>query len=181
MPITRRLVAQDESYDNQWLKVDHDTRYIVNDVEEWQMLLGPNSNLSNSSPVIKLAAKFNTDTLGNIQIVAYLYDNLTASILNSADCVFNIYKVSSPDWSEVYLQTLTGSQLPNNYYYTNPNINTFPSVNFDGEDTIMIEASVVRLGITYRDRIYVNHLGVYGSILQLRNAVDFLDITKRDL
>ena len=50
----------------------------------------------------------------------------------------------------------------------------------DGDTTLMIEGVAIRSGVTYRDRIYVNHLGVYDSIIRLRNAVDFLDITKLD-
>lgn len=181
MPVTRRLVAQDESYDNQWLKVDHASRYVVNDSKDWQFLFGPNSILNNSVPVVKLAAKFNEDTLSNIQVVGYLYDSIGAAVLNSANCVFNIYKIGAPDWTETFITSLPGSQLANNYFYINPDVSTFPTINFDGEESIMIEASMVRLGVTYRDRIYVNHLGVYDSIVRLRNDVDFLDITKKDL
>jgi len=45
MAITRRLVAHDENEDNQWLKVDHSTRFIENHSDEWQFLFGPNSGL----------------------------------------------------------------------------------------------------------------------------------------
>lgn len=182
MPIVRRLVAHDENYDNQWLKVDHTTRYIENDSEDWQFLFGPNSILSVSTPIVKIWAKLNTGTLNNIQVIGYLYDSVNAGVFNAASCSFNFYKVSLPDWTEEFITTLSGSQLANNYYYVNPDMQvTFPTVNFDGEDTIMIEATLVRLGTTYRERVYVNHLGVYSSILQLRNDVQFLSVTKEDL
>jgi hypothetical protein len=181
MAVVRKLLAHDNNQDAQWLKVDHSTRYVENHSEDWQFLFGPNSELSNSVPLIKLAAKFNENTLSNVQVIGYLYDSINAAVLNSANCVFNFYKISAPDWTETFLTSLPGSQLTNNYFYVNPDVSTFPTVNFDGGESIMVEASMVRLGITYRDRIYINHLGVYDSIVRLRNDVDFLDITKKDL
>jgi hypothetical protein len=44
----------------------------------------------------------------------------------------------------------------------------------------MIQATIVRLGITYRDRIYVNHLGIFDNVTRLRGDVEFLEVTKKD-
>lgn len=181
MAITRKLVAQDDQDDNQWLKIDHDSRYIVNDVDDWQFLFGPNSSLSTSTQAIKIAAKFNEDTFNNIQMVAYLYDSKNMSVASSANCVFKIYKISGPDWTETFLNSINGTLLSNNYFYANPLLSSLPAIDFVGGESIMVEVSVVRLGIVYRDRAYFNHLGIYDNVTRLRQDVEFLDVTKKDL
>jgi len=181
MAITRRLVAQDDNDDNQWLKIDHDSRYICNDADDWQFLFGPNSSLSNSTQLIKITAKFDDSTFNNLKVVAYLYDQRNASVANASTCSFNFYQITTPDWTEVLLNTSNGTQLSNNYFYLNPILSTFAPMDFQGGDTLMIEATIVRLGITYRDRVYVNHLGIYDNVTRLRQDVDFLSITKKDL
>jgi hypothetical protein len=175
----RILVAQDQE-ENQILKMDSSSRYITNDEETWQFLFGPNSALSNTSLSVKIAARFDDDTFSNIKVVGYLYDSVTASVMNAATCSFTISKVNLPSWSESVVTTLSGSQLPNSYYYINPTTASLTGVNLSGGDTLMIEATIVRLGNTYRDRIYVNHLGIYDSFIRLKHQVEFLDLTKLD-
>lgn len=179
MAITRRIVAHDENEDNQWLKVDHSSRFIENDSEDWQFLFGPNSTLTASTLVPKISARINTDTFGNIQVTGYLYDAKNASISNAAACSFRIFKVSAPDWTDVLVTTLAGTQLSNNYYYINPTIASL-GIDFEGGDTIMVEATITRLSETYRDRVYINHLGIYDSVVRLRQDVEWLDISKLD-
>jgi len=179
MAISRRIVAHDENEDNQWLKVDHSSRFIENDSEDWQFLFGPNSALSISVLVPKITARFNTDTFSNIQVTGYLYDSKNASISNAASCTFRVFKVSAPDWTETQIATLNGTLLSNNYYYSNPTIASL-GLDFEGGDTIMIEATITRLSETYRDRVYINHLGIYDSVVRLRQDVEWLDISKLD-
>lgn len=181
MAITRKLVAQDDNDDNQWLLVDHDSNYVVNDMDDWQMLFGPNSALSKSTQIIKIAAKFNEDTFNNIQIAAYLFDSKNGAIANGANSTFKVYRVSAPDWTETLINTFSGSQLSNNYFYVNATLASLTPVDFQGGESIMVQVSIQRLGITYTDRAYFNHLGVYDNLLRLRRDVEFLDITKKDL
>ena len=183
MPVTRKLLAQDNNEENQWLKVDHDSRYIVNVSPEWQFLFGPNSALSTSSRVIKIAAQLDTNTLDKIRMVAYLYNAANASADSAASATFSIYRVediTSPKWNEVFISSLSGVEQTNNYYFADIDISSLTGTSMDGDTTLMIEGVATRSGVTYRDRIYVNHLGVYESVVRLRNAVDFLDITKLD-
>lgn len=178
----RRLVAHHETQDAQNLKIDHATRYIENHSEEWQFLFGPNSELNNSDLILKHWAKFNETDLNSLQIAAYLYDKRNASISNAAGAEIRLYKINTTNtnWSETLIDTLTPTQLPNNYYFYNALLSTYPTIDFEGGDTIMLETTLIRLGITYRDRIYVNHLGIYDSMLRLRADVEFLDLTKLD-
>lgn len=183
MPISRKLIAQDESDENQWLKVDHSSRFIQNDCPEWQFLFGPNSSLSTGTQTLKLAAQFDTTTLDKIRMIGYLYNPVNGTIDNAASVSFKIYKVvdiTTPKWDDQLLTTLVGIQQSNSYFFQDILISSLTGTSMDGDTTLMIEATAIRLGVTYRDRIYVNHLGVYDSIVRLRNDVDFLDITKLD-
>ena len=177
----RRLVAPDNTQDSQWLKMDHPSRFIENHSEEWQFLFNANSELTNSTPVLKSWAKFDDATFNNLKITGYLYDSRNGSTFNSASCTFKIFLISTPDWVETLLTTLTGSQLPNSYYYVNPTLSSIGAVDFQGGDSLMIETTIMRAGITYRDRIYVNHLGIYDNVTRLRGDVEFLNVTKKDL
>jgi hypothetical protein len=181
MPVTRKLIAPNKSKKWQVQKMDSAKPYVVNENPKWQMLFGPNSALSTSVQNIKIAAKFDDNTFTNLKIIGYLYDAQNASVANAATCTFKVYQITTPDWTENLITTMSGTQLANNYFYTNPlNVTMFP-IDFFGGDSIMIEATIVRLGQTYRDRIYVNHLGIYDNVDRLRKDVEFLEITKKDL
>lgn len=184
MAVIRRLLAQDSGDENQWLKVDHNSRYIANNEDYWQFLFGPNSSLNNSSQVLKLAAQFDTTTLDKIRLVGYLYNPTTGSIDNAATVSFSIYKVqdiTNPKWEDNFIVTIPGVLQSNSYFFAEILTSSLPGTSLDGDTTLMIEGVSVRSGITYRDRIYVNHLGVYDSVVRLRQEDDFLFITKKDL
>jgi hypothetical protein len=183
MPVTRKLLASDNNQDNQVLKMDNSNRYIVNDNKSWQFLFGPNSILDNSQQILKLAAELNTDTLNDIRITGYLFNTVTGSIDSAGTCVFNVYRVANstnPAWDDILIATIPGTLQLNSYFYATETINNLTGANLDGDTTLMIEGVATRLNETYRDRIYVNHLGVYDSIVRLRNDVEFLDLTKVD-
>lgn len=180
MPITRKMVAQDDQDDNQWLKIDHASRYITNDMDDWQFLFGPNSSLSSSNQIIKLAAKFDDLTFNKIKLIGYLYDVKNGAIASGSTCELKIYKVSDTTWEDVLITTLSATIQPNNYFYVAPDLSTLSQFDFSGGDTMMVEGAITRLGVTYRDRIYVNHLGIFDSLTRLKNKVTFLEVTKLD-
>jgi len=119
-------------------------------------------------------------TFNNIELVAYLYEPLNAAIASGATCTFKIFRVQPPNWSEVLIATVNGSVLLNGYFYANPTLASLAPINFFGGDSIMIEATIIRLGVTYRDRVYINHLGIYDNVTRLRQDVEWLDISKLD-
>lgn len=183
MAILRRLVAHHNNSDNQWLKVDHNSRYIQNDSTDWQFIFGPNSALNTSGQVLKLSAQLDTSTLDKIRIVGYLYNPTTGNVDSAGSVNFSIYKVAditTPKWDDQLITTLTGDIQSNSYYFKDINITSLTGANLDGDTTLMIEGVAIRLGVTYRDRIYVNHLGVYSSVVRLRQDIEFLDVTKQD-
>lgn len=180
----RKLLAQDDSQEAQWLKIDSNSKYINNHSSEWQFLFGPNSEPTNSAQVLKLAAQLDTVTLDTIRFIGYLYNPKTGGIDNASGVTFNIYRVediNTPQWNDLFITTIPGVLQSNSYYFTDASISSLTGAILDGDTTLMIEGVATRSGTTYRDRIYVNHLGVYQSIVSLRQAVDFLDITKKDI
>lgn len=184
MPIIRKLVAQDENCDNQWLKVDHASRYIENDSKDWQFLFGPNSELSNSIQILKIAAEFDGSSFDKIRMVGYLYNQNTGNVDAAGSVTFNIYRVAdntNPKWDDVLITTQSGLVQNNGYFFKDISISSLTGASLDGETTLMIEVVATRGGTTYRDRVYANSLGVFDSVLRNKKDIRFLAITKQDV
>jgi len=179
MPIARRFVAQNQN-ECQILKMDSIQPFIVNDSEEWQFLFGLNSVLSSSSLQIKIAAQFNTENFDGIKLIAYLYEAQTGAVSSLGTVNFSIYKIVSPNWDEILISNYSGSILPNNYMYKELTQVDLGGLELDGDTSIMIEATGIRLGSVYRNRIYINHLGIYDSFFRLKQEVEFLELSKLD-
>lgn len=179
MPVTVKLISQDGD-DSQILRTDNRKKFIVNHANEWQFLFGPNSALSNSQHVVKIAAEFDISDFDGIRLVGYLYNPITGSIDNASSCQFTVSKVTQPFWSDVPVATFAGTQLPNSYYFSDVSAAALPTIDLDGGDTLMIEVAIARLAEIYRDRIYINHLGIYDSVFRLKQEVEYLDLTKAD-
>jgi hypothetical protein len=179
MPVARRLIAQAQD-DSQILKLGSTNRFVLNIAPDWQMLFGRDGAISESTKVLKIAAQFDTTDFDKIRIVAYIYDPDHEVALAAASASFKIYLVSEPNWQETLLTTVNGALIGSNYFFSEITLLTLTGANLDGDSTLMIEATVVRGTRTFTDRIYVNHLGSYDSIVRLRGDVEFLDLTKLD-
>jgi hypothetical protein len=179
MPITRKFVAQDQE-ENQILKMDSATRYIVNSEEAWQFLFGPNSAPSSSAQIVKIAAEFDYNSFDDIRFTAYLYNQANGSVDSAATCTFNVYTVVTPNWQDQFITAIPGTLQSNSYFFTTASLSSLTPADLDGSSTLMIEAVLTRLSDTYRDRIYINHLGIYDSLFRLKQEVEFLDATKLD-
>lgn len=179
MPITRKFVAQDQE-ECQILKMDSTDVFVVNHNEEWQFLFGPGSALSTSNLQIKITGQLNTDTLNGIKLIAYLYESQNGTISSLGTCTFHVYKIVSPQWQDQFINSFSGSILPNSYMYKELTEADLGNIGLDGETTLMIEAVGTRLNQVYRNRIYLNHLGIYDNVLRLRQDVEFLEVTKLD-
>lgn len=126
-------------------------------------------------------AKFNTNTFDGIQLIAWL-ENTESNITPSANCVFKIYYVDvNNNWSQSLIHTVNGTLNGNQWTAAPTQADLGLSNELDGERTLMIEVSLTKWNRVFNKRFYVNHLGVYDSIVRLRQEVDFLNITKKDL
>jgi len=151
MPVNRILIAQD-SEDNQILRTDNRKRFIINTCHEWQMLFGPNSVLTNSSQVVKIAAEFNINDLDSVRFIGYLYDPISGSTAAASSCVFHIYRVVNPSWTDNLVFSSSGIELANSYWYSDISLSSLAPADLEGGETLMIEAVLVRVGETIRDR-----------------------------
>lgn len=180
---TRKLVAQTRSKNNQILKMDSIQRFIVNDAPKWQFIFNAASDLTNSVQVPKIAVELDTSDLDSIRVVGYLYNTVSGTVDNASTCTFKVFRVSnelSPKWNDILIHTEVGVQEPNSYFLVDIPLSNLPGTQLDGDTTLMIEVLIVRSGRSYRDRLYVNHLGVYDSIVRLRQDVEWLDLSKLD-
>jgi len=179
MPVVRKLISQDHEV-CQNLRVNVQKKYIENTGDNWQMLFGIKSNLDGATRVLKIAAELDTNTLENLRFAAYLYNPVTKVADIAAACTFRVYLVNQPGWIESLISTFNGTVQTNQYFYADILNSSIPTASIDGDSTLMIEAELTRSDKIYVDRVYVNHLGVYDSIVRLRNDVEYLDITKLD-
>ncbi len=167
--------------DVQALRVDFAGRYIQNSSEDWQFLFNSNSVLTPKVLLLKHTGQFDTGDFNSIKLAAYLFNSYDGSIAAGASCTFNVYRVSVSGWTETLINTFTGVAQPNNYFYIDIPLSSLSPAELDGDNTLMVECVFTRLTDTYRDRVYLNHLGSFGSIIKLKNKVDFLEITKKSV
>ena len=174
------LISQIDD-DVQALRVDFAGRYIQNTSEDWQFLFNSNSFLTPNVLILKNTGQFDTTDLESVKLAAYLYNASNGTIAAGATCTFNVYRVSVSGWTETLLGSFNGVVQTNNYFYVDIPVVSLSPAELDGDNTIMIECVFTRLSDTYRDRVYLNHIGSYGTIVKMKKQIDFLDITKQDL
>lgn len=178
--MAKKFLSQDHE-ESQPLRIGSTKRFIANDTNDWQFLFGPDSSFTTTDRVLKVAAEFDKDDFSSIRFAAYLYDSANGTINSIASCQFRVHLVTTPFWTEQFVGAFSGAPIFNSYFFADVPNSSMSAIDFFGGDTIMVEAVAVRLGKTYRERIYVNHLGIYDNAFRLRQDVDFLDITKQDV
>jgi hypothetical protein len=180
MAIPRIWVAQ-ESDDVQALRVDSSSRYIQVNENYWQPLFQFEAELTLPTKRLKLAAELDYETFSKLRIIGYLYNETTNSIDSVSSVSFRLHTATgSGSWQDTFEVEIAGVEQFNSYYFAEVDITDLSSGIYDGSATIMIDGVATRLSDTYRDRIYVNHLGIYDSHTRLKKFVDFLDLTKLD-
>lgn len=125
-------------------------------------------------------AKFDAENFDGIQVFAGLFKN--KGFKSAASCVFSIYSISVDDnWTEALLSTQSGTALGDGRFRGIFNESSLNPAEQTGEITFKLEVELTRLGKTYSETYFFNHLGIYGSFIKLSQEVDFLSITKKDL
>jgi hypothetical protein len=139
-------------------------------------------NYPNDNIEVFVYAKFNTQTFDGIQMIAWLENDKNQTI-SSGSCQFKVYYLDTANnWNQTLIFTGMGSASGMKWIAAPDQTALGGSLNqLDGERTLLIEATLVKFGESYTNRIYVNHLGVYDSVVRLRNDIEFLDISKADL
>lgn len=128
---------------------------------------------------VKAWLRFNSNTFDGVQLIGSL--SRGKSTKQIAGCTFKIYSIDITDtWDETLLTTVSGTAISNNRFSASVAGATLAPADLTGEITYKIEVDVTRLGKTYSDVFYFNHLGIYDSFIRLKQDVEFLDITKLD-
>jgi hypothetical protein len=129
---------------------------------------------------VKAWMRFNSDTFDGVQMVASLVRGKNAKSI--ATCNFKIYSLTiDNNWVETLLVTVNGTNVGGNKFSASTPESTLAPTTLTGELTYKLEVQITRLGRIYADIFYFNHIGIYDSFIKLRNDVQFLDITKKDL
>lgn len=129
----------------------------------------------------KVWAKFNTNTFNGIQLASWIEDEKNYIVL-SGSCEFKVYYLdASNNWAQTLVYTQNGTLSGQKWIAVATQANIGNTNYLDGERTLLIEATHTAWKNTYVARAYVNHLGIYDSFIQLKNEVDFLNITKADV
>lgn len=124
--------------------------------------------------------RFNSNTFDGVQMVASLFRGKTAKTI--ATCNFKIYSVDTDDsWAETLLVSLLGTDVGANKFSASTPESSLAPKTLTGELTYKLEVEITRLGKTYTDFFYFNHIGIYDTTVRLRQDVEFLEVTKKDL
>lgn len=128
---------------------------------------------------VKLGMEFDDEDFDGVRLVAYLMKNNTTVVVPTS-CVFTLYEVSQPNWVETSIFTGSGVLQGNNYFFLDVPSSSLTGSELDGGPTLLLEACIVRLGKTYKNRVYVNQLGIYDSFTRLRRRVRVVETEKKD-
>lgn len=128
---------------------------------------------------VKAWLRFNSDTFDGVQMVGSLVRGKDAKTI--AGCTFKIYSVDVTNtWAETLLVTASGTAINQTKFSASAPESALAPTTLTGELTYKMEVEVTRLGKTYSDVFYFNHIGIYDTTVRLRKRIDFLAITKLD-
>lgn len=129
---------------------------------------------------VKAWLRFNSDTFDGVQLVGSLVRGKDTKTI--AGCTFKVYSIDlTNNWVETLRTTVSGTAISGNRFSASVLESALAPADLTGEITYKIEVSITRLAKTYSDVFYFNHLGIYDSFIRLKNDVEFLSITKKDI
>jgi hypothetical protein len=179
---TRRIRATVNNKYTQPLKLKTGRKLVVTPAADYNSIVFTKKHKAFDAKTIKAKvwAKFNGINFDGIHMVAGLYAE-NERRLNSASCSFNVYYVdANQNWNQTLVYTGSASLVGSRWVLPATQANLGSLTELDGERTLMIEATITRLGKEYKSAVYVNHLGIFDSLFRLKEEVEFLSITKKD-
>jgi hypothetical protein len=128
---------------------------------------------------LKSWLRFNSETFDGIQVFAALIEN--GKLRSLAECSFSIYLIDAENnWSQTFLASVDGVSVDGvNFSATFSESDLSPAF-LTGELTFKMEAKAKRFSKNYSDVSFFNHIGIYDSLVRLKNELEFLDISKVD-
>jgi hypothetical protein len=179
---TRRIRATINNKYSQPLKLKTGRRLVITPNADYNSILFTKRHKAIDDRVFKTKvwAKFDGQNFDGIHMVAALY-GVNETLLTSASCVFKVYYVDADqNWGKTLVYTGNGTLQNGLWVLPATQTNLGPTTELDGERSLMIEATITRLGKEYKSSVYVNHLGIFDSLFRLKNEVEFLAVTKKD-
>lgn len=126
----------------------------------------------------RIFAKFENDQFDHLHVITGL--NRSGKFMASANNVVRVYLISNSDqWSETFLGEYVTAGEGSIFRYEVPAA-ALAGFDADGELTLKITSRFDRLGKVFEDFVYINHIGIYPSFIFLKNAVEYLEISKVD-
>lgn len=177
---TRRVRSILNDEDVQVLKLGAPNNLVQNLGEEDHQIL---FSLARKPPIYSAHAwaKFDSIDFNGLHLMGYIIKN-DKDIIHAANCTFRIYEIATANtWAETLLYTAPGVQQVDGRFLldvTQANLGITDWI--DGERTFAVEIELSRFKKKFKKKVYVNHLGVYDSIIRLRQEVDYLFLTKLD-
>ena len=123
-------------------------------------------------------AKFNTDEMEGVQIVARLEDR--GDVRSSANVVFNLYRVAEGSWSETFIDDFAATESPHGVWSVELDQSDLGANELSGREVYAVEVSMTRKRRTYKKKFWFNHLGVFDSVWRLKREAERLEILKLD-
>lgn len=126
---------------------------------------------------VQIHAKFNSADIEGLNIEAGLVRNgeFFSSQINS----ISISRVDDGDFTNTFIGSFVPTQSGNRWLLDLTQAQ-LGSNELTSAETYLIEVEALRVKRKYKSFVYFNHLGVFDSIVRLRNQVQFLDIIKVD-
>lgn len=127
---------------------------------------------------INAHAKFNTDQMEGVQIVARLEDR--GELRSSASAMFNLYRVAEGSWSETFIDDFAPTESPHGVWSVEIDQSQLGANELSGREVYAVEVSMTRKRRTYKKKFWFNHLGSYDSLWRLKREGERLEILKLD-
>jgi hypothetical protein len=127
--------------------------------------------------VMKSHVKFNSSLMNGLMGQFYLAKD--ERVCDSADAEANLYLVNESSWSESLLLSATVTTLNGAHSFYVPQSALLLN-ELSGRECYAVEFKVLRRRTEFRDKKWFNHLGCYDHLIQLRQAVESLEILKAD-
>lgn len=123
-------------------------------------------------------ARFNANTMNGLQLLAYLSkdNHPLQSVIAGGD----LYRVNLDDWSTTLIMPLTFSTAANGQHTALVTQAQLGANELTGMECYMVEARLLRVRRHYGARVWLNHLGCFDSINELRRTNERLEILKVD-
>jgi hypothetical protein len=178
---SRRVMMLTNNHYVQPLKLSFNNKKVITPNAAYNSIITKVSfeKPTNKDFKVKAWMRFNSDTFDGVQMIGSLFRGRSTKTI--ASCTFRIYSVNVDNtWAETLLVTATGSDVGGNKFSASTPESSLAPTALTGELTYKMEVELTRLGKTYTDAFYFNHIGIYDSFIRLKNDVEFLDVTKLD-